>query len=258
MPMAELSTLPPVDIVIRTFNSEKYLSKCISSAILSLPINRILIIDHHSTDRTAEIGESFGAEIHSEDKGLGYATTLGASLASTKFTLFLDGDVIITRKNFYREAIERFDNRRTAAVVGVENGHPFIYGLPLGLTLFRSEFIKSVRIPDEIQGRETYFIQRAVSAARLKVRYVKDSMTHDSIYRSYRNWPEWQGAQIRNSAGLSPHQLIYSFIVILLMHMNSRKPKNILYTPIFYIKLLRGFFSPVRWGGMDRRIIKIS
>ena len=256
--MQERDELPPVDLIIRTYNSEKYLSKCIASAISLLPVNRIIIIDHFSSDKTTVIAESFGAKVYQEDKGLGYATTLGASLACTKYTLFLDSDVIITGKNFYEKAIEKFEDGRTAAVVGVEESHPFLYGLPLGLTLFKSELIKNVFIPDEIKGRETYFIQRAISGSRLKVRYVADSMVHDSIYRSYGNWPEWQGAQIRYSAGASLHQLAYSFIVILLMHMNSKKPKNILYTPVFYIRLLRGFFSPQKWGEMDRRKVKIS
>jgi glycosyltransferase involved in cell wall biosynthesis len=258
MAMHDLDEFPPVDIVIRTYNSEKYLSKCIASAISLIPVNRIIIIDHFSSDRTVGIAESFGAEIYQEDKGLGYATTLGASLTCTKYTLFLDSDVIITGKNFYERAIEKLEDGGAAAVVGAEESHPFLYGLPLGLTLFRSEFIKNVSIPDGIKGRETYFIQRAVSRSKLKVRYVEDSMIHDSIYRSHSNWPEWQGAQVRYSAGVSLHQLAYSFVVILLMHMNSKKPRNILYTPVFYIRLLRGFFSPLRWGEMDRRSARIS
>ncbi len=251
--MTKPDSLPTVDVVIRTFNSEKYLARCISSATSFLPVNRIIVVDHNSTDCTVKIAESFGAEIHQENIGLGYATTFGASLVSTEYALFLDGDVIITCESFYRDAIKKFENSRTAAVVGVENGHSFLYGLPLGLTLFRSEFIKSVYIPGNVKSRETYFIPRAVAASRSKVRYVNNAMEHDSVFRSYRYWPEWQGANVRYSAGFSLQELAYSFFVILLIHMNSRRPKNIIYTPIFFIKLLRGFIFPSRWGEMDRR-----
>ncbi len=255
--MAESMSLPSVDIVIRTFNSDRQLSECITAAKSFLPVNRIIVVDHYSNDRTVEIARSEGVEIHYEDRGLGYATTLGASLAGTEFTLFLDSDVIMVDGAFYRKALGEFRREDTAAVVGVERGHSFLYGLPLGLTLFRSSFIRSIPIPDGVGGRETYFIQRAVSASHMKVRYVRDAMSHNSIYRSYRNWAEWQGAQIRYSAGLSPGELAYSFTVILLIHMNSRKPKNILYTPVFCIKLLRGFMFPSRWGSMDRREITV-
>ena len=37
------------------------------------------------------------------------------------------------------------------------------------------------------------------------------------------------------------------------MHMNSGKAKNVLYTPIFCMKLVRGYISPDRWGRMDRK-----
>ena len=254
----DIDKISAVDVVIRTFNSDRLLQKCISSIRSLLPVNRLIVVDHYSSDRTVPIARSYGAEIYFEDRGLGYATSLGASLANTEYTLFIDSDVIVTNADFYRDAVKFFSDYRTGAVVGVERNHPFHYGLPLGLTLFKSEFIKSVDIPENTMGRETYFIQKAISRRKLKIKYLSDAMVHDSIYRSWNRWPEWQGAQIRFCAGLNPWQLVNSFFVVLLMHMNSKKPKNILYTPLFYLKLLRGFFFPFKWGYLDRRKIKLS
>jgi hypothetical protein len=71
------------------------------------------------------------------------------------------------------------------------------------------------------------------------------------MYRGHK--PEWEGANTRLVAGWSLYQLAYAFVVILLIHMNSRRPRNVLYTPVFYAKFLRGFLRPDRWRVLDRR-----
>jgi glycosyltransferase involved in cell wall biosynthesis len=241
-----------VDVVVRTFNSEATLSECLESARRYLPIHRLIVIDRNSTDRTRAIAESFGAEIHSEEVGLGMATSLGVSLATAEWLLFLDSDVTLRRADFFSNSVREFRNGRTGAVVGLAVGHRFRYGLPLGLTLFRREWVARVPIPAGIQSRETYYLQRALRRARMHVAYVPDSMEHRSVYRR-RYWPEWQGANVRWTAGWNPRELLYSFIVIALIHMNSGKARNMAYTPVFWLKFMRGFLHPSRWGWVDRR-----
>ncbi len=246
-----------LDVIVRTFNSGRYLESCLSTARNFLPVNRLLIVDHNSTDSTLEIARKYGAEIYQEDVGLGFATSKAIEMAGTEYLIFLDSDVTIKREDFLEEAIKLIRKEKTGAVVGSAKGHIFHYGIPLGLTLMRLDLAKSVLIPANIEGRETFFIHCKLRENRLKVRYVRDSMEHHSVYRSYRYWPEWQGAQIRITAGVNPREVLYSLLVVFLMLSNSRKLRNILYTPVFQAKLLNGFLNPERWHHMDRRQVEV-
>ncbi len=239
-------------MLVATYNSARDLDACLAAARAYLPIGRLLVVDRQSTDGTAEIARKHGAEVHFEDIGLGYARTLALSLASSELVLFLDGDVILRRPDFYARAMEQMGGSRVGAVVGTAVGHRLLYGLPLGLTLLRRDWAAGVPIPPGTQGAETLFLRRALRAQHLQVRYIIDAMEHRSVYR-VRNWPEWQGAQLRRAGGFSVYELAYAFEVILMIHLNSRNLRNVAYTPLFCAKLLRGFLAPDRWGTLERR-----
>lgn len=243
----------PIDVLVCTFNSEAHLAEVLDAARRSLPIHRLIVVDRHSTDRTVEIATRFGAEVHAEEVGLGYARHRAIELSDTAQVLFLDSDVVIRRPDFLAQARAQLTRPGTAAVVGCAVGHPFLYGLPLSLTLFDRSWIRRVEIPPGVQGRETYYIQRRVRQERRRVRYVPDAFEHFGTYRSSPHWPEWQGAWVRLTGGPSPREIVYSGLVVALLLLNSRRMKNIAYAPVFYLKLLRGFMAPQRWREMDRR-----
>jgi glycosyltransferase involved in cell wall biosynthesis len=252
MNAATSEPLPPVDVLVATYNSARDLAACLGAMRALVPVARLIVVDRNSTDGTPEIARHFGAEVHSEEVGLGYARTLALSLATTELVLFVDGDVILRRADFFARALAEIRKPGVGAVVGTALGHPFHYGLPLGLTLLPRGWATNVPIPPKAQGAETYYLRRALRNQHLRVRYVSEAMEHRSIYR-VRNWPEWQGAQLRRAAGFSLYELFYALEVVLLIHLNSRRLRNVAYTPIFYGKLLRGFFAPDRWGTLDRR-----
>jgi len=250
---ADHPILAPLDVLVCTFNSAQQLTEVLTAARRLLPIHRLIVIDRFSTDRTEEIARAFGAEVHPLEAGLGEARSLALQLASTPYVLFLDSDVTLQRHDFYAEALRLFQQPRTGAVVGASVGHRYLFGLPMGLTLIRRDWGCSVRIPPGApQGQETYYFRRELSRAHLKIRYVPDAMLHRATYRGG-NWAEWQGAQTRLTAGVNVGELFYSFLVILLIHSNSRRPRNVLYTPIFFLKFLRGYLNPARWRYRDRR-----
>lgn len=247
------SSISPVDVLVATFNSASTLDATLAAARKHLPIHHIIVVDRSSTDATQTIARRWNAEILLDEVGLGYARNRALQVADTDPVLFLDSDVIVTRPDFYARALEAFRMPQTAAVVGMAMGHRFEYGLPLSLTIVGRTWALTAGIPDTVQARETYFLQRAARRSGLKVRYIPDAMEHRGTYRSVPNWPEFQGAGIRATSGGSPRELLYAFVVILLMHMNSGRPGNVAYTPIFYAKLVRGFLRPDRWGQLDRR-----
>jgi len=244
---------PNVDVLIATFNSGKSLEECLRSVREHVPVHRLIIVDRFSTDATRSIAERYGAEVHSEDTGIGLARTMAIALAETEFILFVDGDVVLRRPDFFDRAMAELQRPGTVAVVGGSVGHRFLFGMPFGMTLMRRGWARTIAVPPDAQGFETYYFRRAARRSHLVVRYVPDAMEHRSIYR-VRNWPEWQGAQIRLNAGFSPYELTNAFAVILMIHLNTRRLRNVAYTPIFYLKLIRGFLAPDRFRYHDRRV----
>jgi glycosyltransferase involved in cell wall biosynthesis len=243
----------PIDVLMITFNSATYLEECLSALRRSVPIHHLIVVDRFSTDGTPEIAKRFGAQVHSEESGGGPARARALELADTELALFVDSDVILRRADFLSRALALLDEPRTAAVVGTAVGHPFEYGLPLGLTLFRVDWGRLAGMATQGQGQETYYFRRATRRQRLRVRYVTDAMDHRGTFRRVRTWPEWQGAQTRLVAGGSLSEFAYSLLVILLIHLNSRNLRNVAYTPIFWVKFLRGYARPERWRLIDRR-----
>jgi len=236
-----------------TFNSAAHLEECLGAIRATVPVHHLIVVDRFSSDGTPEIAARFGARVISEDSGVGDARSRAMEVADTELALFVDGDVVIRRPDFFGIACAQLARPRTAAVVGSAVGHPFDYGLPLGLTLFRLDWGRRAGMSREAQGQETIAFRRAVRRRREKVRYVRDAMEHRGTFRRVRTWPEWQGAQTRLVAGFSPYELTYSFLVILLIHLNSRRLRNIAYTPVFWTKFLRGYFQPERFRWLDRR-----
>jgi glycosyltransferase involved in cell wall biosynthesis len=250
-PAGASRSAPKVDVLVCTFNSASTLFDCLRSAREFLPVRRLIVVDHHSTDATVKIAEQFGAEIHEEDRGLGYSRMLALSLATTEQVVFLDSDVTIVDPGFFLRASRKLQTGRIGAVVGMAMGHRFCYGLPFSLTVLPRKWAATVDVPVQINARETFYFQERLRRDHLRVAYNLDAMLHRSGFRAHK--AEWEGANTRLAAGWDPRQLLYAFAVILLIHMNSRSPRNIMYTPIFYAKFLRGFLHPIEWRVLDRR-----
>ncbi len=243
---------PPVDVLIGTYNSGATIREALEAIHRFIPVHCLIVVDRQSTDGTVEIVREFGGRILPDPSGLGFARNAALRAADTDPVLFVDSDVRIVRPDFYSIAVQEYARPGTAAVVGLSVGHRFRYGLPLGLTLTGRAWSLGARIPDSVQSRETYYLQRAARFQRKRVRYVDDAMVHYGTYRSVRHWPEFQGAWIRSTSGWSVRELAYAGEVVLLIHMNSRRPRNLLYSPIFYGKLIRGFLQPDRWARLER------
>lgn len=86
----------PVTVVIPAFNRERYVAQAVASAVGqrgSCP-ERVLVIDDASTDRTAEVARSAGAEVItvSQNGGGAQARARGIAEASTQWIALLDSD----------------------------------------------------------------------------------------------------------------------------------------------------------------------
>lgn len=89
-----------VSIIIPVYNVEKYVGKCIESAINQHTnfMYEVIIVDDGSTDRSGKICDSYKEKfdnikiIHKENEGLGYARNTGIDIASGDYIMFLDSD----------------------------------------------------------------------------------------------------------------------------------------------------------------------
>lgn len=228
-----------------TWNSEATLEKCLLSISRSEPGVKIMVIDQSSVDGTVEIARRLGVEVVSHNVGLGYARQLAFELCKTKYLAFVDSDEEIVHPRFFDVANEILENPTVGAVVGMSVGHRFAYGLPMGLLVLRAKDFHGRIIPSSINAREEFYVRMKLRSLGLSVIFVPGAMIHKSQYRKYK--PEWEGANTRVVAGFDVTQLVFTAQVVLLQSLNSRSPKNLAYTPLFYLKFLRGFVQPQKW-----------
>lgn len=241
-----------ITVCVCTYNSSHTLETCLMSVRRILSDARLIVMDHMSEDRTVEIARGFGAEIYTEDVGLGYARQKCIDLLKTDFLAFVDSDVEVTASNFFEGALLRLEDPHLGAVVGVSQSYFLPYGLPAGLLVLRRSDLQDQVIPRFIDARETYYLQSRLNELDLEVSYLPDSMIHRSEYRMYK--PEWEGANTRVACELSIGELLFAFKVILLMSLNSRSARNSIYIPVFVLKFMKGFVKPEKWRHLKRPI----
>jgi len=113
----------PVDVVILTKNSERMLRACVRSIYQNIPVNRLIVIDGYSSDRTLEILSSFQKEHGNVKLIRTYGTRAearqrGIQEVETDWFVFVDSDVVLC-KNWLARA-SRSIKEDVGAVWGIE------------------------------------------------------------------------------------------------------------------------------------------
>lgn len=87
---------PLVSVVVPTFNSERFLERCLRSVRGQTYDNiEIIVVDNYSTDKTREIAVEHGGRVILASSERAVAKNLGAKVARGKHILFLDSDMVI-------------------------------------------------------------------------------------------------------------------------------------------------------------------
>ena len=110
----------PLSVAIITYNEEDIIGRTLES--VKDIASEIVVVDSHSTDRTREIAESYGAKVYVED-WKGYAGQKNSALekCAQEWVLFLDADEVVSEelRNNIREELKNpkadgyLINRRT-------------------------------------------------------------------------------------------------------------------------------------------------
>ena len=168
-----------VDVVIITKNSERMLKECLKSVYENVPVNRLIVVDGDSTDRTLEIVQEFqekhGNVLVIQDEGTrAKARQKGIDQVKTEWFVFVDSDVVLC-KGWYQKAA-KYIGKDVGAVWGIEVWSTIqkpatlkiflwitrkIFDLRGGThdTLIRTESVKDIEIPTILHVFEDAYIK---------------------------------------------------------------------------------------------------
>ena len=112
---------PFVSVIIPVLNEERVIRECLTSLVeLDYPPERweILLVDNGSTDRTAEIINSFPVRyLREERRGPSSARNKGIEACKGEILAFTDADCIVSR-GWLREIVRAFGEERVGGVAG--------------------------------------------------------------------------------------------------------------------------------------------
>lgn len=109
---------PPISLVIPVYNVEKYLNKCVDSALAQTYQNfEIILIDDGSTDNSGNICDEYAAKdnritvYHKTNGGLSSARNFGVQHANGNLIAFLDSDDYVSDiyLEYMYELMEKYD-----------------------------------------------------------------------------------------------------------------------------------------------------
>lgn len=101
----------PIDVVLLTKNSQHLLNKCLKSIYNNIPVNRLIIVDGFSNDKTLPIIEEFrkkqdNIKILKTSGTRARARELGMSQVTTEYFAFIDSDLTLCRDWFKKAVTE--------------------------------------------------------------------------------------------------------------------------------------------------------
>jgi len=113
---------PKISVIIPAYNAEKTIEKTLN-AVLSQKFSKnkfeVIVVDDESTDNTINIIKKFKKVklITKKHGGPASSRNLGVKKSKGKIILFTDSDCV-PKKNWIKEMIGPFDNKKVAAVAG--------------------------------------------------------------------------------------------------------------------------------------------
>lgn len=166
------------------------LSHCLASIYSSIPVNKLIVVDGHSTDHTVEILEGFRKK-HGNIKIIqmqgtrARAREKGISQVSTEYFAFVDSDVVLCKDWFKKAQLDMADG--VGAVWGLNIDvipnvkqkwflllesmiarQGFILRGGTHDTLIRKSAIEGIHIPEELHAYEDAYIIRHIQKRGFK------------------------------------------------------------------------------------------
>jgi glycosyltransferase involved in cell wall biosynthesis len=271
----------PIDVLIPTYNSAQFLDEALRSVKRSVPVNRIVAVDHFSTDGTIQILRKHGAEVYFEGKSLGYARQLLIENAVTNVFMMLDSDVVIEADRWYPRALELLnrvvDGRGKIGAVALipSLGPPiplkkyteFWWRLIPSLgrnfflchaTLFLKDAVEGIRIPESLGAAEDVYVWLHIRRRGYATRTMRVNGTHHFVMSERKGY--WMGANLRILKGLLGNEvtpfvlrnvLLYPLLAFMAA-VGTRDPEVFSYNIKRWYGYLQGYMHPGTFWQMTR------
>jgi glycosyltransferase involved in cell wall biosynthesis len=178
-----------VDVVMLTKNSERWLRQCLASVFENVPVNRLIIIDGHSTDKTPEILDEFNKtygniKVITQNGSRGDARTKGIREVASDWFMFVDSDVVLC-DGWFQKA-KRYIKSDVGAVWGVDIPGDVtnkfmvfvfkwmetrVFNIRGGChdILIRRECVKDIKIPSHLHTLEDAYIKEWITAKNYQI-----------------------------------------------------------------------------------------
>ncbi|MCK4477818.1 glycosyltransferase family 2 protein [Candidatus Bathyarchaeota archaeon] len=178
-----------VDVVVLTKDSEETLGKCLDSIYTNVPVNRLIVVDGCSTDKTLRIIRKFNKKYNNvvllSEKGTrGKARQKAIEQVMTEWFMFVDSDVILC--NGWFEKAKKLLKDGVGAIWGIEVWSVLknttilklferitmkIFGKRGGThdLLVRYEAVKDIHIPSNLHIYEDAYIKSWICEKGYKV-----------------------------------------------------------------------------------------
>jgi glycosyltransferase involved in cell wall biosynthesis len=118
---------PPVSVIIRTKNEEKYLEQVLKMLKKQTYQDfEIIIVDDNSTDKTLGIAKKYDCKIITIPKGQfshPRSCNLGAENAKGKYLVYLNGHTIPDSEKFLENGLKNFEDEKVAGVYSMPLAH---------------------------------------------------------------------------------------------------------------------------------------
>jgi glycosyltransferase involved in cell wall biosynthesis len=167
-----------IDVCIPTWNSSKTLELCLKSILREVPVKDIRIVDNFSDDATLSIAKNFKAIIVQRKCGIGEARQYLIEHVTTDYFAFVDSDAVLRRGWFESVMNKMKSNEKIGEVCGlwfsdnpqdrhfwevcwkrIPPDHPMWSRGYLIDTLIKTEAIKGIQIPKEMNNYEDKFVR---------------------------------------------------------------------------------------------------
>jgi len=166
--------LEPVDVLLPTLDAAIYLEKCLDSVYREIPVNRVIVIDGGSKDKTVEILNKYPRmEIHvrPDIRTTGKCLEFAFTRVTTPWIVFMDADIELPTGWYdemlkHEDAYDFFGCKRIMhyEFYRVNLGSLDINYRPLGAPwVAKSECFKNYHVDDDYMWGVTDFLLRQVA-----------------------------------------------------------------------------------------------
>ncbi len=114
------SKFPLISVIIPVYNRDRYLAEAIESVLAqTYPAIELIVVDDGSSDRSAEVAQSYPVIYHYQPNGgISAARNTGIALATGEFLAFLDSDDIWVTDKLAKQMAAFDANPHLEAVFG--------------------------------------------------------------------------------------------------------------------------------------------